>query len=47
LIDILLSQFNAPPQDAFKEIPYFMKEACIDNFDFIREHPTIDVVMNN
>eukprot|EP00978_Attheya_sp_CCMP212_P006912 scaffold16129_cov71-Attheya_sp.AAC.1 len=45
LID-LLSQFSAP-RYAFKSILDLMKEAHIDGFDFLVQHPTLDTVMNN
>eukprot|EP00978_Attheya_sp_CCMP212_P033164 scaffold132557_cov46-Attheya_sp.AAC.1 len=45
LID-LLSQFSAP-RYAFKAILDLMKEAHIEGFDFLVEHPTLDTIMNN
>eukprot|EP00978_Attheya_sp_CCMP212_P025391 scaffold81594_cov61-Attheya_sp.AAC.4 len=45
LID-LLSQFSSP-RYAFKAILDLMKESCIKDFDFLAQHPTLDIVMLN
>jgi hypothetical protein len=44
LID-LLSQFNAP-RYAFKKILDLMKEAQLEGFDFVTDHPSLTAVMN-